>query len=69
MSHRYGETIADPLDPTRRPPRPHVDAEVRRQARTRCKVLVPSATPGALSTLCQNPPVNELGFCAAHFPK
>lgn len=69
MSYHYRETIADPPDATRKPARGHVDAEVRRQGRTRCKVLVPPATAGAISTFCQNPPVNELGFCAEHFPK
>lgn len=69
MSYRYRETIADPPDTARKPAREHVDAEVRRQVRTRCKVLVPPATPGAISTFCQNPPVNELGCCAEHMPK
>lgn len=68
MSYRYGETIADPPDATRRPVREHVDPEVRRRGSTVCKRLVPPATPGAISTFCPNAPVNELGFCAEHFP-
>ena len=67
MSYRYGETLSDPPDATRRPARVHVDAEVRRRASTVCKVLIPPATAGAISTLCPNEPVGPHGFCAAHF--
>ncbi len=68
MSYRYPETLADPPDATRRPARQHVDAEVRRRAATVCKRLVPPATPGAISTNCQNPPVTDDGWCEKHRP-
>ncbi len=31
-----------------------------------CRAILPPASPGAISTNCQNPPVNDLGFCADH---
>jgi hypothetical protein len=69
VSYRYPETLADPPDATRKPAREHVDAEVRRRASTVCKRFIPSPIPGALSILCPNEPVTQLGFCAEHLPK
>jgi len=70
---RRGETNCDDHDVLSagisKPARTHVDAEVRRRAATVCKAHLPPATPGAISTLCRNEPVNELGYCAEHLPK
>lgn len=71
MDPRYRETMLDPEPDVRRrvPTFPRVNAEERRASRTVCKVLVPPASPGAISTNCPNKPISGLGFCAEHFPK
>jgi hypothetical protein len=67
VSYRFGETLSDMIDAPRKPPRVHVDPEVRRQARTVCKHLVAGTNPGELSTFCQNKPADD-GWCAEHRP-
>lgn len=68
MSYRFGETLAAPPDTTRKPPRQHVDAEVRRRASTVCKALLPGASPGEIASNCRNTPVTDDGWCAEHRP-
>jgi hypothetical protein len=67
VSYRYPETLADDAHAQRKPPRPHVDAEVRRRARTVCRHIVAGTVPGELSTNCQNKPADD-GWCEEHRP-
>ena len=69
MTLPRGENLADGYD-VMNAGRTFKSPPGRRDWRNRrvCRAIIAPASPGAISTNCQNEPVTDLGFCAEHMP-